>query len=426
MKVLAVYPKFPGKMNVYLKLPSIELCIQSSILKNNGIDMDLFDMRINNYDENDFTEFIKKNSYDYIYFEDSPETHWITKKMIDISKKINNDLKIVIHGELSTLEPRMILDRNKNLDYIVRYDDDYSFLNIIKFNNDLKELHNIYNIAFRDKFGNIIVTEVVHNYYDINKLPMPNRMLFELDKYLANDTETIVRSSRGCLGNCKFCIKTAVCKFKSFSMKRFCDEIEYLQKMGFKTFFFSDDIFAYSLNRLKEFEIELDRRNCKVKWTSNLRIVDINDEVIELMKKLGAYRIFIGIETINSKSSKKINKNIDIKKIKEKLDIVKKYGLEMHLSFIIGCPGDEVEDLKKTIEFVKEVNPNLVTFNTIKLYPGLDIYKYPEKYGILLKNPYWFESDDWERFVQNGTDKLTPDIIQEYSFKMLMDFFYEK
>ena len=44
----------------------------------------------------------------------------------------------------------------------------------------------------------------------------------------------------------------------------------------------------------------------------NLRLNDITDELISKMKENGAYRVFIGIETLNHKSCELVDKNIKI------------------------------------------------------------------------------------------------------------------
>ena len=176
------------------------------------------------------------------------------------------------------------------------------------------------------------------------------------------------------------------------------------------------------MNRLQEFEKEIEKRNLKLKWTSNIRIKDITDEKIKLMKKLGAYRVFVGIETINEDSSQVIGKKLKKDEILEKINILKKYDMQFHASFILGNPGDTEEDLERTIGFVKEIKPTLVTFNLIKVYPGLELYDYPEKYGIVMEDKYWFEKDEWTRKVTMGTKLLPPDILDKWSKKLLWEF----
>lgn len=421
MKILFVVPNFPKRIKEYLILPSLELCIMSSELKSKGHTVNLIDMKIDQLSEEDYETVLSEYNPDIICIDDIPEVHCNSKKIINISRKLFPNSLITMRGELCSFEPKMILERNPNLDVVLRYETDYTLTEIIEHINSNKSFDDIKNIGFR-KNGEIIITEIRKQPIDLDSLSMPDRKLYNIKKYLLRDSETIVKSSRGCPGNCLFCIKTRFESFRIFSMKRFCDEIEELQKYGFKSFFFSDDTFAFSMKRLNDFAEEVKRRNLKIKWTSNLRIKDITDEKIKLMKELGAYRVFVGIETINKESSKEINKNLDPDFVREKIKILKKYDMQFHASFILGNPNDSEEDLEETIKFVKEIKPTLVTFNLIKIYPGLDLYNNPEKYGMIIPDKYWFEKDDWASKVVMGTKKLPPEVLEKWSRRLLLEF----
>lgn len=421
MNVLAVTPNFPNRIKEYLILPSLELCIMAQILKDNHHNIELIDMKINEYTIDDLLKELKDKSPDIILIDDIPETHCNTKIIIkELRKKYGNKVKIGIRGELISFEPEMIMERNPDLDFGLRYDDDYALLNYI--NNIDKDLSKVNNIVFRTKDNKIITTERQINKYELDSLPMPYRELYDIKKYLKRDSETIVRSSRGCPGKCLFCTKTRMEKFRIFSIKRFCDELEQMLQYGFKTFFFSDDTFAFSMPRLLELKEELKKRKMKIKWTSNIRIKDITEEKIKLMKELGAYRVFVGIETINSKASKTIGKSLQKEEILSKIKILKDNDMQFHASFILGNPDDTEEDLESTIDFVKEIDPNIVTFNLIKIYPGLDLYKEPEKYGMIITDKYWFEKDDWTNKVVMGTKNLPPEKLEKWSRRLLFEF----
>ena len=420
MNVLVIVPNFPNRIKEYLVLPSLELCIMAQILKDNGNKIKLIDMKINSYQLDDLENILPKRKPDIILIDDIPETHCNSKKIIILlRKKYGDKVKIGIRGELVSFEPNMIMERNELLDFGLRYDDDYSLLNYI---NHIENPRDVKNIVYRDNNGKIVVTERQINQYDLDSLPMPYRELYDLKKYLRRDSETIVRSSRGCPGNCLFCIKTKMEKFRIFSMNRFCDEIENMLNYGFKTFFFSDDTFAFSMKRLQEFKEELEKRKLKIKWTSNIRIKDITEEKIKLMKELGAYRVFVGIETINSKASETIGKRLQKEEILNKIKILKDNNMQFHASFILGNPEDTEEDLERTISFVKEIDPNIVTFNLIKIYPGLELYKDPEKYGMIMIDKYWFEKDKWTHQVVSGTKNLPPEKLEKWSRRMLFEF----
>lgn len=422
MNVLFVVPNYPGRVSEYLILPSIELCIISSILKQNNISVSIIDMRIDNILVENLDNILKNYNPNLILIDDIPEVHCNSVKIIDKLRKFYGEkIKIGIRGEIASFAPLMVMQRNINLDFILRYNYDYSLLNYIKNYSDIDKLREINNIVFRYN-NEIIINNIKNCDYELDSLPMPDRELYDIKKYLSRDSETIVKSSRGCPGNCIFCIKTKMEKFQLFSMKRFCDEIEILLNYGFKSFFFSDDTFAFSMKRLEEFAYEIKKRNLRIRWTSNIRIKDITDEKIKLMKNLGAYRVFVGIETINEESSNIINKKLKKQEIEEKINILKKHDMQFHASFILGNPGDTEKDLENTIKFVKKIQPTLVTFNLIKIYPGLELYNNPEKYDMIMPDEFWFEKDEWTNKVIMGTKKLPPEKLEFWAKKMLWEF----
>lgn len=423
MKILFVVPPYPNRVKEYLILPCLDLCIWSSVLKENGHEVSMVDMKIDGKSLDDLNELLPDEAPDMILIDDDPRTHCITVKMIPMLKKRYSKVKIAMRGEIPTFVPEEVMKRNPLLDFIVRHDDDYALLKIINHISENLDFSDICNIAFRtSEDGNFIITERKTNDYKLDTLPMPDRKIYDIEKYLKRDSETIVRSSRGCPSNCLFCIKSKFCKFQLFSVKRFCDEIEELQSYGFKSFFFSDDTFAFSDKRLTEFADEVKRRNLKIKWTSNIRIKDINEYKIKLMKEIGAYRVFVGVETSNAKTSQIIGKNLCNNEVIEKTNILHKYGMEFHASFILGNPGDTEEDIAATVELVKQIKPTLVTFNLLKAYPGIELYHNPEKYGIKIEDKYWYENDEWSKRVVVSTDKLSTEALEKWSRRCLFEF----
>ena len=419
-KVLFVVPPYPNRVSEYLMLPSIEICISAQILMDAGHTVSLVDMKIDNLSLEQGLDEIESKAPDFIVIEDDPKSHCSSVALIKMIKARIPHALIGIRGEIASFVPETTLERNPSLNFILRFDDDYALLKIVNafINND--SWSTIPNIAYRG--DNIVVTPVRHHQYELDSLPMPYRRLYDIEKYLRRDPETIVKSSRGCPGSCLFCIKTRFEKFQLFSIERFCDEIEDLLKMGFTSFFFSDDTFSFSDKRIEEFCEEVKRRKLSFKWTSNMRIRDITDHKIALMKSAGAYRVFVGIETVNSRTQATINKGLNKDMISEKIAILHKYNMEFHASFILGNPGDTEDDINNTIAFVNQIKPTLVTYNLLKVYPGLDLYKHPEKYGIILDDPYWYEKDDWSVKAIAGTVDLPPHRLEQLEKKCLFSF----
>ena len=423
-KVLFVVPPYPNRISEYLMLPSIEVCIIAQILIDAGYAVTLVDMKIDNLSLDIGLKQIELGSPDYVVIEDDPKSHCNSVALIKRIKDRMPTVKLGIRGEIASLVPALTLERNPGLDFILRFDDDYSLIKVIRAYSSNTELRLIPNIAFRNP--GVVVTPTRYFQYKLDSLPMPFRRLYDIPKYLKRDSETIVKSSRGCPGSCLFCVKTKVEQFQLFSIGRFCDEIEELLQMGFKSFFFSDDTFAFSETRLDCFCKEIKKRNLSFKWTSNMRIKDITENKIALMKNAGAYRVFVGIETLNSNTQSTIKKGLNKDLIAEKIGILHRYNMEFHTSFILGNPGDTEDDINKTIDFVNEINPTLVTYNLLKVFPGLELYEHPEKYGIVLEDPFWYEKEDWSYRVVAGTKELPPSLLERLEKKCLRSFIEHK
>lgn len=107
------------------------------------------------------------------------------------------------------------------------------------------------------------------------------------------------------------------------------------------------------------FAIYYRNHNYSFRWTSNLRLNDITDELISKMKENGAYRVFIGIETLNHESCELVDKTQNILDLESRIDILKKHKMEFHASLIVGNPGDTIEDLEHTSKFIRKIQPTL-------------------------------------------------------------------
>lgn len=421
MKVLFIIPNYPEKIRSYLVLPSLELAVMSAVLEEKGHVSQLLDMKINGYQPDDLFELLPQYSYDLVCIESTTQDHCEAIKIIEKCKLVNPNVPVVLRGEISSFMPEECLNRYTSLDYVMRFENEKTLLELVNALECNSHLDRIGNIAYRWD-GKVVVTDLEMPLDKLDELPFPNRRLYDMKKYYDKSVETIVRSTRGCPGKCKFCNKTKLSPFREFSISRFCNEIEDLISLGFTQFFFSDDSFSYSDKRVSDFCDEIKRRNLHIRFTSNMRIVDINEYKIKRLKEAGAYRFFVGIETINANSSKVINKNLTKKSIVEKLDILRKYGLEFHASFILGNPGDTEADLAATLDFINEIKPTLVSFNQLKPMPGTELYYNSDKYGVTMEDKFWFEKEDWTEHAICSTRTLSSEKIDEWKRKMLLSF----
>ena len=417
--VLFVHPQNYGNLQTYLKLPSLELCQISAVLNQNGYSNKLVDCFIDGRDIQELDNMLPIESPRIVLIYCSEYNHInALHTAYYLAQRYPNAL-IGILGMIVTFIPEYLLKRYPFIDFVLLGNADYVIKDILERDNKLSCCQDIKNVCY--KCGGKIINNGMNYNYSLNDLPTSNRELYDLKKYHFHSPEAIVRSSRGCPSHCAFCNKTAYSPLMVESMKNFFSEIDILIKNGFNQFFFADDTFAFTYYRLLEFCDYYRNHNYSFRWTSNLRLNDITDELISTMKENGAYRVFIGIETLNHKSCELVDKTQNILDLESRIDILKKHKMEFHASLIVGNPGDTIEDLEHTSKFIRKIQPTLATFNTIKVYPGTPLYDNPDQYGILAEDMMWFENPDWNKRPMIYTKDLSPEQIAFYSRKMMVD-----
>ncbi len=82
---------------------------------------------------------------------------------------------------------------------------------------------------------------------------------------------------------------------------------------------------------------------------------------MEVLKKYGVNRISFGVQDFNEKTQKAVNRIQPFDLTKEAVDIARDYGIKsINIDLIYGLPYQNLETFKKTLELVKELNPDRV------------------------------------------------------------------
>lgn len=417
--VLFIHPENFGDCKSYLKLPSLEICEMSAVLKASGYSYALIDCNIDRFCVKDSIDLVSKWHPKLILIYSTEFNHINALKTANLLKLLYINLQVGINGMLATFIPNRLIKLYK-FDFVIRHNGNYVLKEMLDRKCNIDQYHSINNLSYSYK------STVTHNEKfedNLAEQPVADREVYQLGKYRKIQVDAIVRSTWGCPSRCSFCNKCIYSSFRIYSMKHFFEEIDLLLKYGYESFFFADDTFAYSQSRLDEFYSFYIAGNYTFKWTSNLRVSDITTKLIQMMKKCGAYRVFAGIETVNSNSNKLVNKNQNNIDLIEKVQIIKNSGIEIHASFIVGNPGDTKEDLENTIKFVNIIKPTLATFNKLKLFPGTPIFNNPKEYGIIYRDRFWFENRNWTDKQLVCTVNLSYEDIEFYSVKMMKELF---
>ena len=398
MKILLVKPIIK---TYYVVIPPIGLGYISAIMLENGHEVYIFDAGKDNKTWQEFTEQITENKYNIIGFQMFSHEIAATKKHIEIIKKYSSDSTIIIGGAHISGDP---------LGTMNMLDADFGFVGeaelgieaFIKLNkddyNNEDKLSEIPNLVWMRE-SKIVVNEkqVIDN---LDTIDYPAWDLMHPQSYPTLPLGCFCKQppvapmivSRGCPYPCTFCggknITGKIMRYRS--IENVIREIILLNnEYGVKEINFLDDNFTSQKQYVMDFcrrVIEL-RLNIVFALPNGCRLNTLDKEVVELMERAGFYSMAVGIESGSNRVLKLMRKNLTVEMIEEKITLIKKYtNIKLTGLFMIGYPGETVEDIESTIRFSKQLKLDKASFAYVMPLPGTELY---ENYKLTHKDIQW-------------------------------------
>ena len=336
------------------------------------LDMDCKKLNCNDlikYIQNVFMPDIAIISYDYHI---PLHTQEALNNIDEICKKLKEfNIKVIMIGKTVTYNPQ-IIDRI-NFDIGILGETENTIKNIlnIDFNNN-EELLKIKGIVFKDN-KKIKVTESNEEKIDLDVLPIPNRDIADLKDYI--DIRSIL-TSRGCINQCDFCPTYNYWgHWRGKSAENIVKEIEDLiRKYDTKKIIFLDDNATANKKRMQDISNSIINKKINIRLGCLASINTYDRETFEIMYKAGFRWIHFGIESGSQKVLENNNKKFDIEYAKKVIKELKQMGYRIRTSFIFDLPTTTKEDMKNTIKFILETEPDEIRGHFLTLRLGTTIY----------------------------------------------------
>jgi len=421
MKVLLINP---ATSNIYSKisanLPPLGLAYLASYGQKNGHVFEILDLNLNTNGLSD--EILKK--FDVIGITSDTPRYPAALEIAQIAKSTG---KIVVMGGYHVTFMDEDALSHGSVDYVVRGEGEEIFTNLLNALEKNEDIENIDGISYLQN-GIYKRNRDALPPQNLDDLPFPARELLPLKEYhtTLNGLESInMVTSRGCPFNCYFCSssKFGGLKWRARSVKSIVDEIEYIYHThNYKAFDFLDDNFTLNPKRVIAFADELEKRNINIIWWCFSRADTIvkNEYMVKRMAEAGAYRIFLGLESASLDVLEDYNKNISIKQQLDAVKILKKYGIRVHGSFIIGDENETEAMIMNTVKWARRLNPDLAQFSVLTPFPGTKLYEDMEREGKLLHHN-WREYDALHPTIK--LKYIKPERLRKLTIKSYRKFY---
>ena len=253
-----------------------------------------------------------------------------------------------------------------------------------------ESLKSVKGIVYHYK-GQIVATDKREPIKWLDSLPLPDRTFFPVKQ------NTYMFTSRGCPFKCVFCSSTRFWKgVRCFSPDYIANEIQQLIKQGVNDISFYDDIFPLNTKRIKKLISVLRHRGIlgKVDFHCSIRANMVNDEIIIALKEMGTISIGLGFESGCERILQYLKgQSVTLKDNINAVKTIKRHGLEISGSFIIGSPNETMQEIKKTYEFIKHNKFTSFCVYPLTPLPGTPIWDYALSKGLVSENMDWSKLD---------------------------------
>ena len=365
------------------KLPPLGLAYVAAVMEKSGFSVEIYDNYLLERSIEQVKDEVRKRQPEIAGITCSSLTYTRCIEMAKAVKEVCPTCKVVVGGPHPSYMPETMLQHNE-IDYVVIGEGEQAMVNLARsiLKGELNQyICKIPGVACRIN-GEIVKTpsEFISN---LDSIPFPARHMLPMKMYdrilpyvdvKPVDTMSVLR---GCSYQCAYCetreLWGTTCR--AFSPQRIIDEIKDMtENYGTKGIYFVGDNFTINKKRTSEFCHLIKENRLKIKWTCETRVDLVNKELLIDMKSAGCQTMFFGLESGSPKIQKKLNKNIDLQEVKRTFELCKQVGIRTATSFMLGIPGETVEDMQATFKFAKTLNADICMFNIYIACPGSKLY----------------------------------------------------
>ncbi len=339
------------------------------------------------------------------------------------SLKENSNAIVVIGGPHVNFDPYSVdyLDA----DYGFKGECELSFPKFVHCVKEKKSIEKIPGLIMKTSMG--ITFNSQELIMDLDSLPFPARHLISAeDYYIANTNKRVaaVLASRGCIYKCIFCSSPSK-TIRKRSPENIIEEIKNLANQGYEIIRFQDDFFTFDevwIKRICKLIIEND---IKIKWDCTTRVDWLNLELLKMMKEAGCYLIFCGVETGNEKIRNKVlKKALSDENLLNGFRMIRAAGIQSIASVMIGHPTETLEDIRNTIKFTFELDPDYADFTLTTIIPGTAIFDLALKERKITKDE-WIDISKNKKYIPIYIpDGMTLKQMQKIQKRAFFRFYY--
>lgn len=312
-------------------------------------------------------------------------------KTAELVKKIDPECAVCLGGpHVDIYAPETI--RLEPVDFVITKPGERSFSLLVNELDGDRRFDRVPGLLYKDRNQEVRWNPQVPTSLTLDDLPFPDRTMLPFEKYYsimtANRPVGTMVTAKGCPYMCVFCSERGS-KPSWRSGESVAAEMLEARSIGIREMFFVDDTFYVRKQASVEIAQALIDVNVGMPWGARARVNNLDREMLQTFKRSGCQRLHIGVEAGTDRVLKTLQKNITTDQARRAFRLCKDTGINTMAYFIVGNPGETLEDVRATFRLACELEPTAVQFSRMTPMPATELYDMGLRSGLF--PDYWRE-----------------------------------
>jgi radical SAM superfamily enzyme YgiQ (UPF0313 family) len=208
--------------------------------------------------------------------------------------------------------------------------------------------------------GEVKSNPAASGFLDLDALPVPSRAAISPEYYASAGVEN-VQTKRGCALRCDYCTYPTI---EGRSVRK-RDPVAIVDEMverrdagvGIEHFFFVDSVFNIPPRHAKAICREMIDRGWSTPWTCYANPIGFDAELAELMAASACGGMEVGSDSGCDDILDKLRKGFRTDRIRVLNALSREHGVPDCHTFLLGTPGETLDHVKRTIDFIIDIDP---------------------------------------------------------------------
>ncbi len=270
----------------------------------------------------------------------------------------------------------------------------------------------------------------VHTFIgNLDEIPMFNYDIVDLDDYNSRSIdkrftglpkrEMAIHTSRGCPFKCVFCSNPSLHgrDVRFMSVPRVVEEVRRMKdEFGMTVLLIEDDHFFHDKKRAMKILEEIAAFDIRVEFPNGVAVYALDEEVAQLFANAGVSTVALAVESGSDYVlAQIIKKPLKTRMIRDKVAILREYGIQSHVFIVIGLPGEQDEHRQQTWDLLLDAG-----FDWVHVFCAIPIVG-SRLHDICVENGYIVNSSLADQVTTKSVISapgVDPELIEQLAYEM--------